>query len=292
VLVELAARRFTIPFECPCCGAQPDTEMPIHLTRVPGRRVAGETARELMFPYCQRCVAHVTAWDAAAAVPAVVALVGIIAGIGLAIADSVVPGLVVLALSAPVAFIAFRVRRAKARAGMGPSCASPTRALDYLGWSGVESGFELESHTYAARLAEQNQGLVANPSPQLTRLLEGHRIARLAVPTPATAIQHVPPPATLADWIARIEAARGAVARRNVVSRALDGLHEDRERQDMLAAATRLEIAPILAEIEGLPGPIAKNRLAKEIEAVRADNIPEELQAAILRDLDGRWRRL
>jgi hypothetical protein len=292
VLVELAARRFTIPFECPCCGAAPDTELPIHLERTSDRRVASESARALVFPYCQRCADHVTGWEAAAGVPAGAMLAALIVAIVLAIAVHVVAGVVLLAIAAPGAYVLYRMRRAAAKTTMGPSCASPGRALAYLGWSGAESGFEVESHTYAARLAEQNEGLVANPSPQLVRLLEGHRIARLAVPTPAAAIHAVPPPATLADWIARIEAARGTVARRSTLKRALDGLHDPGERQDAIAAAARLELAPILEEVEGMSSVAAKGRLGRAIDAIRADNIPEELQAAVLRELDARWRRL
>jgi len=291
MLVQVAARKFVVPFECPCCGAAPDTEIAVHLTREPGRRVATETARALAFPYCQRCVAHLTAWESAGVLPVGVAVLGIIAGGVLAIATHPLVGLV-FAPALPVAWYLRRSRQTRAKASCGPSCASPGRALGYLGWSGAESAFMFESHTYAARFAEQNTGVLSSPTPQLRRLLEGHRVARLAVPTPAAAVQVIPPPATVSDWIGRIDSSKGAVARRNMLQRALDGLHEPRERQEAIDAASKIELTPILAEVEGLSAIAAKGRLQRAIDEVRADNMPEELQAAVLRELDGRWRQL
>lgn len=292
VLVELAARRFTIPLECPCCGAAPDTELAIPLTRVPERRIAADSALELVFPYCTRCVGHLAGWEAAASVPTGVALAAIVAAAVLGIAVHPAIGAAVLALAVPAAYVLYRARRSAARAAMGPSCAGPGRAVAYLGWSGSDSAFELESHAYAARFAEHNQAIVANQSPQLARLLEGNRIARLAVPTPAAAVHTVPPPATVTDWIGRIEGAAGAVARRHTLQRALDALHEPRDRQQVIAAAAQREVAPVIAEVEGLSRLAARGRLQRAIEAARADNLPEELQTAVLRDLDTRWRAL
>jgi hypothetical protein len=292
VLVEVNTRRFTIPFECPCCGAAPDAEMAIHLTRLPARTVAPESARELAFPYCQRCIAHLTAWESAGVAPAGVMLGGIIAGVVVGIAVHVAAGGAVLVAAAPLAWVLRQSRRTAARKAMGPSCACPGRALAYLGWSGGSSTFDFESHTYAARFAEQNPTVVTNKSAQLDRLLEGHRVARLAVPTPAAAVHTVPPPATVTDWIGRLEAARGAVARRTMLQRALDGLHDEQDRQQALAAAARLELAPVLEELDGLSPIAAKGRLQHAIERFRADNIPEELQTSVVRQLETRARSL
>ena len=38
--VEIASRRFALPFQCPCCGAAPDTELTVPVTRIKGRPVA------------------------------------------------------------------------------------------------------------------------------------------------------------------------------------------------------------------------------------------------------------
>lgn len=287
VLVEVTARRFTIPHECPCCGAVPDTELPISLTA--GRPLAADTARSILVPYCQRCVGHAQRWDASGVASAGIMLAGLVAGIAFALSVHVIVGVAAAVVVAPLAYAARQVRRGKAKAACGESCVGPGRALTYLGWSGTTTAFDFDSHAYTARFAEANPSLVTSPSPQLGKLLEGHRVARLAVPTPAATVV-VPPPATLADWIAKLEASIGAVSRRVTLARALDALSDLAERQLVILKAKDLEMAPILADLEGLDTPQGKQRLQRAIDDVRADNIPEALQVAILFDLEGRLR--
>jgi hypothetical protein len=52
--------------------------------------------------------------------------------------------------------------------------------------------------------------------------------------------------------------------------------------------ATELEVGPILADLDGLEGAQRQQRLQRAIDDVRADNIPEALQVAILFDLEAR----
>jgi hypothetical protein len=292
VLVTIGGRRFTIPAECPCCGATPDTELAIPLTRVPGRAVAADSAHELIFPYCRHCTGHTAAWEHAGVVPAGVMLGGIIAAIGLGLAVHPLAGAAAFGVALPAAWFLRQSQRATAKQRQRPSCAGPGRALAYLGWSGSESAFELESHAYAARFAEHNQAVLSSPSPQLTRLLDANRVARLAVPTPAQAVLTVPPPATAAEWVTRIEAAPGAVARRTTLTRALDALHEAADREAVIGAAAGLELAPLIDELGGLGPSAARAVLVRAIAGVSADNIPEELQRAVLRELDRRAQAL
>lgn len=289
VLVEVSARRFTIPHECPCCGAVPDTELPIALTAIAGRPLAADTARSLIVPYCHRCVGHATRWEASGVASAAIMLAGVITGISLALTVHVLAGVAAAVVAAPLAYAARQVRRGKAKAACGESCVGPDRAVAYLGWSGSTTAFDFQSHAYTARFAEANPALVASPSPQLSKLLEGHRVARLAVPTPAASVV-VPPPATLADWIAKLEAAVGVVSRRATLGRALDAITDLGERQLVILKAKELEVAPIVADLEGLDAARQKQRLQRAIDDVRADNIPEALQVAILFDLESRLR--
>jgi hypothetical protein len=288
VLVEVSSRRFAIPPECPCCGALPDTELAVPLTAQPGRPVAPDTARSVMMPYCQRCVGHSTRWEAAGVASAAIMLAGIVGGIVLALTVHLVAGLAAVVVAAPLAYVARQVRRNKAKAACGESCAGPGRAVAYLGWSGTTSVFEFDSHTYTARFAEANPKLIANASSSLAKLVEGHRVARLAVPTPAASVV-VPPPATVHDWIAKLEASIGAVSRRTTLQRAIDVL-EHGERQLVIIEATKLELAPIHAELDGLDAPQQRQRLERAIEAVRADNMPEPLQVAVLYALEQELR--
>ena len=129
---------------------------------------------------------------------------------------------------------------------------------------------------------------MASPSPTLSKLLEGHRVARLAVPTPAASVV-VPPPATLADWVAKLEASVGALSRRATLARALDALTDLAERQLVIMKAKDLEIAAL--DLAGLDPLQQRQRIEGAIAEVRADNIPEALQIAILYDLESRIRK-
>ena len=103
----------------------------------------------------------------------------------------------------------------------------------------------------------------------------------------------VPPPASVRDWVVRIETAKGNVARRNQVQRALDALHEPAERRELLDVASKLELAAILGKVQALSSAAAKkHQLQKAIDQVRADNLPEELQDVELKQLEARLKEL
>lgn len=293
-IVEVSSRTFAIPFECPCCGAEPDTELSIPVTRAAGREVVRDTARALEFPYCSRCIAHVQICESAGLRSAGVIVAGVVVAVVLSLATRLVIGAIAFAAAALFAWSLSSARRAAARAALGPSCASPDKALAYLGWSGRASAFSFESPTYAARFAEQNPKHLIHVGEQLRKLLEGHRIARLAVPTPAAAHLVVPPPATMDEWIARLESSRSTVERRNTLRRALDAAHDDAGgRARLLEVVSRIEIAPVLGRIDGLASAGAKkHQLQRAIDEVRADNILEELQDAEVRQLEARLREL
>ncbi len=289
MLVEVSSRRFEIPFECPCCGAAPDTEIAIPLVRT-NRELARDTAHSMIVPYCRRCAAHVARWESVGVASAGILLVGLIAGIVFALAVHVAVGTGVFVVSVPVAWYVRELRRKRAARSIGESCAGPGRAISYLGWSGTTTAFELASHAYAARFAEANPNQLANHTSQLRVLLEGHRVARLAVPSAAQ--ETVPPPATIDEWVARLRATKGVVERRQTLQRALDGLTDLAQRQVAIQTATELEVAPVLADLEGLTQTAKRQRLQRSIDDVRADNIPEALQAAVLFQLENELRGL
>jgi len=293
VIVEVSARAFAIPFECPCCGAAPDSELTIAPPRAAASRDGDDAARGLEFPYCRRCAGHATAWAAAGATASAVALVGIAAGAVVAVAARLAIGVAVVAGSIPLAMAIGARRRARARAALGPACASPGIAVSYLGAAGGVRAFSFESPTYTARFAEQNAAALTKVSAQLRSLIEGHRIARLVVPTPAAPVTVVSAPPTAAEWVARLEAATGRVARRNTLARALEVAHEPGDRDRLIAAATRLELAPVLDQLDDRSSTAARRRqLAAGIAHVRADNLSDELRDAVLRELEARLRAL
>jgi hypothetical protein len=218
---------------------------------------------------------------------------GIVAAVVISLATRLVIGAIAIAAAALFAWSLGSARRSAVRASLGRSCASPDKALAYLGWSGSTSAFSFVSPTYTARFAEHNERHLVHVNEQLRKLLEGHRIARLAVPTPAAPQLVVPPPASVSDWIARIEHSRSTVERRNTLRRALDAALDDGERAQLLEAASRIELAPVLGKIDSLSSFGAKkHELQRAIEEVRADNIPEELQAAEVQQLESKLRGL
>ncbi len=289
--VEVAARKFAVPFECVCCGEAPDAEMIAALPHARPKPMAREAAGGMLFPYCRRCVAHVLDWESAPLTSAGVMVIGILAALVVAIASRFLFGLVVFVLVLPIAYALASSRRKRAKAACAPSCASPGRAVTYLGGNPTARSFSFESLTYAARFAEQQSKLTA-VTPKLRKLLDGHRIARLAVPTPAAPPMIVPPPLSGRDWIARVEAQSTTISRRNTLGRALEVVHEPGERQELLLAASRLELGPLLGRLEGLDGPAARQQVQRAIEELRADNVPDELEALELRQLEARLHQL
>lgn len=284
-VVEIASRRFALPFQCPCCGAAPDTELAVLVTRNKGRAVAEDSARGLDFPYCRRCLAHVQSWQGSGVVSAGITLAGLALGLAIALLVHVLGGLLMVLAASAVAYGLMTNRRAQAVAQCSPACPSADTAVAYFGWSGSSSTFAFRSPTYTARFAEDNTAKLVNASSSLRRLLEGHRVARLAVPTPA-ATMVVPPPNTGREWLARIEKAPTRVARRHDLHNALELIQDPTERQDLLRAATRAEVAAVRDKLQRLSGEARTSYLEQAIQAVAVDNVPAELQRAVLAELE------
>jgi len=259
VIVEVGARRFVVPYECPCCGAVPDGELVVPLTPSRDRPVSPETAHALGFPYCRKCLGHTAQWDSVKNLETGIKVLGLLAGIVLALVVHWAAGLAAFVVAVALSVVIGRARRTSVKAACGESCACPSIALAYLGWSGNASAFSFESHVYAARFAEQNATKLVNVDPILRKVMEGHKLARLAVPTPAAAIRAVPAAATVSDWVDRIQTAPGRVARLDWLARSLDAFADPTDRH-------------------------------KLIVDVRADNIPEELRDEVVRQLEARLR--
>jgi hypothetical protein len=282
IVVEVSARRFAVPYECPCCGAVPDTEISVPLTPDRERAASPETAHALGFPYCKRCLGHTARWDSVKNVETGIKVLGLIAGIVLGLTVHWAAGVGAFVVAVALAVVVGRGSRATVKATCGESCASPGIAVHYFGWSGNASTFRFESHVYAARFAEQNPQKLANVDPTLRKVMEGHKLARLAVPTPAAAVRTVPAAATIADWIDRIQSAPGRVARLDWLVRSLDAFADPADRQRLIEVAAKPELAAI-PDTE-------PQTVQKAIVATNADNIPEELRDEIVRQLEARLR--
>lgn len=285
ITVEVSSRRFAYPVECPCCGSEPDAELVV--PRKPSKRtVAPDSAKSLTFPYCRRCVEHVNISEAGAMTAAGVTLLGLTGGSVIALAVGLLIGLVVTAvLVVGAAVLAKRSQRRAKEHGRG-SCAATRGAVVYYGWSGTASAFAFASGSYTAKFAEQNALALIATSPELKRLLDGFKIARLQVPTPAAASRTVPPARDLDEWISYVAAQPSRVLRRLALSRALDMIEDEGGRKRLIDGTCRTELAPFLTRIEQL-APTAKRReLQQAIAELRADNVPDALRDAELRILE------
>lgn len=285
VVVEVSARKFEIPFECPCCGATPpDSELTVK---------AKATSQAVLFPYCERCVGHVHAWDTSGVASAGVMLLGVAGAMTAAIVGGALPAIGTFVVFAAIAWWLRGARRNAATRQRVASCASTGLAVEYRGWQNGSSAFVFESPTFAARFAEQNTSLLANVSPALRKLLDGYRRARLAVPTPAVAAGVAPPPLTVREWLARLEATEGIVARRVQLQRALEMTEEAQPRRELIQTVARLELAPVVAKVNRLSTPAAKRLvLQASVEMLKADNVSDELEEAELTQLQARIAEL
>ena len=85
---------------------------------------------------------------------------------------------------------------------------------------------------------------------------------------------------------ANITSANAPLARRPALPRALDAPPDEAARRDLVAAAADVELADTLAKAKSLSGAARRQHLEAAIAAIRADNMPEALQAAELAQLE------
>jgi len=300
IIVEVSAHKISVPFQCPCCGNdRPDGELAASYTRTTGKRVIRETTRGFSFPYCTPCLVHVRKWQSADAIMTGVIITGIVLAIivGLSAASGTA-GIVVFGISIPIALVLAAQRRSQAKASCGPGCVIPGPAVSYLGWSGSVKMFSFTAAVYAGRFAQRNARNLINVNADLRHVVEHPALAAPAVEEPplAPAPRNVAEQSsadTVLDWIARIESYKGPVARRNALERALQEIQDPHARQQLMIATSRIEVAAVLDKVDSLASPAAKKRhLEKAIADIRADNIPDELQAAELQQLEERLRSL
>jgi hypothetical protein len=284
VSVEVCSRIFAYPNECPCCGADPDSELMIPF-KASSRMMAEDTARQILFPYCRRCIEHVSVWQAGSMTSTLLTLAGIIGGLVVAFTIGGWYGLLVFVAAVALAIFVTSMIQSRARARCQPSCASAARAVTYYGWSGSTSTFAFASATYTARFAEHNPTNLVSVDASLRTLLDAHKIARLQVPTPFTATRVVPSPRSTDEWIKHLEEQPSRVTRRMALVRALSTVYDDNERKTLVHVVCRAELVPFFEEIDALPSSTKRQRIERAIADVRADNIPEALRDAELREL-------
>lgn len=316
VVVEVSAHQFSVPRQCACCGATAQTELAASYTRTTGKRVVRHHTRSLMFPYCEGCKAHIKLWNSAISFGRAFSISGFVLGILAALCGGGISSFFVCwGIGVVLALVMFILRRSTAKARSGANCAAASAAVAHLGWSGSVSSFEFTSGYYGASFATANATKLVNVSMALQRLLETRATAlqrgvaeaphlRLPPETSVTAPrrQRETEPRVdsqtalgnaVLDWISRIESYKGPEARRNALIRALQEISDPAAQRQLRLAVSRIETAAVLEKVDGLSTAAAKRRhLEKAIAALRSDDIPDELQAEGLRELEARLREL
>lgn len=173
IVVEVSARKFSVPHECVCCARTPQLYLSASYTRVTGKRVIRETTRSLDFPYCNGCNEHVKAWNFASSVTHFFLVLGIISGIGIGFAGGGAGGWAAALGLWGIGIVLGIVQRNKAKAMCSHECTTPRASVRHLGWNGSVSSFSFASTRYAVGFASSNGKKLVNVSMNLRNLLQG-----------------------------------------------------------------------------------------------------------------------
>lgn len=332
VRVEVSSSKFSVAHECACCGAEPSVHLAASFTRQTGKKVIREHTRSLDFPYCERCHGHVTLYESAGEAATTTVVIGILAAIVLAFIAGAAAGMILFLCSLPIALVRAANRRTQAQLQCSSECAGAQAAVEYLGWSGTVSSFKFQSETYAVKFADDNSRNLVNVSMHLRNLLatqDPERVDRhakkLSISAAATLVEGAQPPRPVSnpardlqlvakpaasspalpiaktgndsdlalEWMARIESFKGSEARRNALKRGLSELSDPNARRDLMLAASRIEVAAVLDKVDERASDAAKRRhLEKAIAELRADDLPDALQADELKQLRDRLATL
>lgn len=157
-------------------------------------------------------------------------------------------------------------------------------AATFVRWSGSIQEFWFENSRYAALFLAANARKAVNVSLEAQRLvaeLAPDAAERPRKRSPGTRPAPAPrPDEAYLSWIGRIEGAKGPAKRRAIVEAALRDLSGGEYREKLLVEAARIEVHAALDKADGLETRAAKLRtLRSALDAVRADEIPDELQA-------------
>jgi hypothetical protein len=169
--VDLSGRTFVFPSRCACCCESSDAQLTIAAMRSWGKRVIHQETKAWDVPYCTVCITHVGSTDNAYTISKVIRIltpVGVVIGwlsasflIGLALGIGIVVAGGVL----------FYQQRSNAKAQCKPTCASPKRAIAYLGWQGALHRFDVQSAMFAQAFMNANRQKLVNISAEASTLL-------------------------------------------------------------------------------------------------------------------------
>jgi len=304
--VAFSARALKFPPVCSCCGDASNAAFVAKATRTTGKRVVHHRTHSWEIPWCGVCSAHADLASTAVMVFALIAMAAIVVGIVIWLSAAHAAG---IALGIAIGGVAgglpiLMILNARAERRRKPTCSTVGSPVEFLGWDGSVQFFDCRSERFAAAFAIANQTKLINVSPELRQLLT--RVAEAAESarkvrtheeeTAAPALELRPPPArneSLIMWLEKIERLKGTAARRAAFGRALVEITSSEDRATLALEVSRMDVRTALDKADSLKTAAAKRRaLVEALERIRADDVPDELQAPEIAMLEDAIRRL
>jgi hypothetical protein len=310
--LAFSAKLLKFPAVCTCCGGPQDRTFTAKATRTTGKRVVHHRTHSWDMPWCSSCAEHAAMARTATAVYAVLATLGVVIGLWIWADDHRLAGLgwgIALAAllgSLPIWYVLYR--RAERR--RKPACATLGSPVRFIGWDGTIQFFDCASRGYAVAFAAANSSKLINVSDELRQPIlatgeaEEQQIQvaapavlppRVVTSPPATVppIPAPPPDDPVVRWLEKIERLKGTASRRAALERALQEIASVDERQKLVLEVSRLEVRAALDKADTLKTPAGKRRTLREaLDRIRADTVPDELQAHEIEILEEALRQL
>jgi hypothetical protein len=178
--------------------------------------------------------------------------------------------------------------KARARALCSANCANVCSAVGYLGWNGTVHIFELASRPFALRFMLANRSRILNVDYDVLGELErlatatAERRAVMAAPRPVKPpkIAEDPDEQVFLEAVEKLERQKGSASRRAYLESMTAKLSSRTMREKLAIEASRIEVQAVLDKVDTLKTASAKRRhLTAALESLRADDIPDALQA-------------
>jgi hypothetical protein len=194
---------------------------------------------------------------------------------------------------------------------MKKDCCTPGRAVRYDGWHGTHHEFYVVSKDYTVKLMQANRGKLVNVSPEAQALLaepvsvpprpvpSGYSIAPAYTPPPVYTPQPAHVPSVQSDeWLfgyslKKIQAQKNASDRRISLQAALGMFKGDEYKHRLTLEASRIETQLVLDRVATLKTTSGKRRaLQTVIDEIKADQLSDDMQADLLRQLEDELDKL
>lgn len=178
--VDVSGHQFVFPPTCACCNDKADTELTVSARKSTGKRVIHTSTNTWDIPYCDHCVEHVKAAEAAVTLAWALGVLSIAASGVLWYSVTPFLGIPVGVIGLVGAVLLYNKLMGGARAVCGADCVCVEKAVKYLGWHGPLHKFNIASLDYALAFMVANQKKLVNLSHEARDLLESSgRMPRL-----------------------------------------------------------------------------------------------------------------